>query len=226
MKIFHFLLALPFLFNSCIGDDVVDDFVPPAVRITAPLDTLGVGKTWQFEAKFTNNIGAEEARPVAWSSSNLAVLGIDGTGLATGLSKGSAIVAAEVELGDGTTVKSERPVTVADSTVIPPVVMTLGGEIKSTSSYALKGSFEITESGSGILISIGSDYQASTALPGLYVYLGNNRSSIANAKELQQVAVFNGAHSYQVDGVGLNDYQYLLYWCKPFNVKVGEGEIK
>jgi len=40
------------------------------------------------------------------------------------------------------------------------------------------------------------------------------------------VVTFDGAHDYILDdNVGLFDYNYLVYFCKPFNVKVGDGEI-
>ncbi len=215
-------LALLFFFTGCIGDDIVDDYVPPAVKITNPVDTLAEGSTWQFEAKFTNNVGAEEDLPIEWSSSDLAVLTIDENGLATGVSKGPATVTAKATY-QGATVEDSRQVIVDETTIVNPT--TRSGEIKTTSSYALKGSFLISQEGNGIKITISDDYMASTALPGLYVYLGNNPNSIANAYEISMVHVFNGAHSYTVPGVGLNDYSYILYWCKPFNVKVGEGKI-
>jgi hypothetical protein len=50
--------------------------------------------------------------------------------------------------------------------------------------------------------------------------------STQQAFEIGAVSVFSGAHSYQLPtSIGLMDYQYLLYWCKPFNVKVGEAKI-
>ena len=71
-----------------------------------------------------------------------------------------------------------------------------------------------------------TDLDGATSLPGLYVYLTNNPSTVNNAYEIGRVETFNGAHSYRISGVGLNEYDYLLYWCKPFSVKVGDGEIK
>jgi hypothetical protein len=100
------------------------------------------------------------------------------------------------------------------------------GVIETTSFYTLTGTFEITETDTGIRIDIGEDYEASESLPGLYIYLGNNPNSIGNAVEIQGVQVFAGAHSYEVEGVGINDYDFLLYWCKPFGVKVGDGKIE
>ena len=64
------------------------------------------------------------------------------------------------------------------------------------------------------------------SLPGLYAYLTNNPSTVNNAFEIGRVETFSGAHSYRISGVGLNDYDDLLYWCKPFSVKVGDGEME
>ena len=44
--------------------------------------------------------------------------------------------------------------------------------------------------------------------------------------EIGEVKVFKGAHRYTIGGdIALNQYKYLLYYCKPFNVKVGDGEF-
>jgi hypothetical protein len=76
-------------------------------------------------------------------------------------------------------------------------------------------------------LSLGDDYKASTSLPGLYIYLGNNPNSIADAYEIGAVTVFQGAHFYDLpESIGLYDNSYILYWCKPFGVKVGEGKIQ
>ena len=39
------------------------------------------------------------------------------------------------------------------------------------------------------------------------------------------VNIFDGAHEYTFTGADIFEYDYLLYYCKPFNVKVGDGEI-
>jgi hypothetical protein len=99
------------------------------------------------------------------------------------------------------------------------------GTIQTTSSYALEGDFKLKKNGDNLILEFYEDYEASTALPGLYVYLSNNRNSIANAFEISAVETFSGAHSYSIENVGINDYKFLVYFCKPFNVKVGDGEI-
>ena len=47
--------------------------------------------------------------------------------------------------------------------------------------------------------------------------------------DLRRIAQPVGAWTsilHRISGVGLNDYDYLLYWCKPFSVKVGDGEME
>ena len=111
-----------------------------------------------------------------------------------------------------------------------PNLITLGnlfsGTIATTSSYALKGSFVLEETEDGLTLSIAEDYVASTALPGLYIYLSNNPNTTSGAYEIGAVKVFKGSHSYLLpSSIKLMDYKYILYWCKPFNVPVGEAKI-
>ena len=89
----------------------------------------------------------------------------------------------------------------------------------------LEGSFTLEQVGDDLLLEFADDYRASSALPGLYIYMTNNKNTNANALEIDAVETFNGAHSYTIQNVGINDYKFLLYYCKPFNVKVGDGDI-
>jgi hypothetical protein len=111
------------------------------------------------------------------------------------------------------------------STAVEPVKFE--GTITSTSSYLLKGSYTLEPlDAGGVKLSLGEDYEADTSLPGLYIYLGNNPNSTADAFEIGPVTTFDGAHFYDLPTIGIYDYNYVLYWCKPFGVKVGEGQIK
>lgn len=99
------------------------------------------------------------------------------------------------------------------------------GTLGSTSSYTLAGDFVLTKDGNNLNLSFADNYRADTSLPGLYVYLSNNPNSIASAFEIASVTTFTGAHDYTIPNAGLNDYVFVLYFCKPFNVKVGHGQI-
>jgi len=224
MKIFN-LLILSFglcLLSACIKDDFVEDRVDPVLRITTTVDTIEIDTDFQFEEMYLNLIGQEEEVTATWKSADASIISIDDSGLATALMMGSTIIS--VEYDDGATIlTAAMTVVVGQSTVISNP--STSGSIATTSSYDLQGDFEYKETATGVELIFADNYEASTALPGLYIYLSNNRNSVANALEISAVEVFNGAHEYSIEGVGFNDFQYILYFCKPFNVKVGDGEL-
>ncbi len=224
-KLFLRFLILPLLFTSCIQDDVIFDTVEETVRITSSVDTLAVGDTYQFEARFTNNIGQTENRTVEWLSSNPSILSINELGEATGQQKGQVEVIASVNMDNIRLISDTTSVTVAEETV-ESGNNEKSGTIRTTSSYVLEGTFKITQEDEDLRIEIAGDYRASSSLPGLYLYLTNNPNTISNAKEIAAVQVFSGAHSYTVSDTDIEDYTYLLYYCKPFRVKVGDGKIE
>jgi hypothetical protein len=213
------------LLGGCIGDDIIFDTVEETVRITARVDTLGVDETYVFSARFTNNIGSVEERPVNWYSSDPGILTIDQSGTAMGIAKGLATVTAEVILDNASAVRDSVPVAVDAETGSENNSDVRTGKIRTTSSYVLEGDFSLRREGDKLILDVEGNYKASDRLPGLYLYLTNNANTINNAFEIGMVTVFEGAHRYEISGVGLNDYDYLLYYCKPFSVKVGDGEI-
>lgn len=225
MKSVFILFLTISLLSGCIGDDILFDTVEETVRITARVDTLGVDDTYTFSARFTNNIGSVEERTINWYSSDPSILSIDQSGLAMGITKGIATVTAEVILDDASAVRDSASVVVDAETGSENNLDIRAGKIRTTSSYVLEGDFSLRQEGDKLILSVGDNYKASDRLPGLYLYLTNNANSINNAFEVGKVTVFQGQHLYEISGVGLNDYDYLLYYCKPFSVKVGDGEI-
>ena len=221
----YFIIAI--LFQACIGNDVIDDFVEPNIRITNPIDTIGFEDTYQFEATYFNNVGLTEDLPVFWSSSDENIISITETGLATAINTGDAIISAEVTNPDGSTILNDLPVSVGAMTVIAEVPVERTGTVMTTTFYDLEGDFTLAEAEEGMLtLTFDENYLASAGLPGLYIYLTNNPNTISGAFEIGRVDVFEGEHSYEIpSSVGIMDYQYILYFCKPFNVKVGDGEF-
>jgi len=217
------LMVTVALFSGCIGDDVIMDSVPEDLRIMNPIDTLGINDSYQFEATYFNNVGQEEMRSISWESSDETVVGIDATGLATGTSIGNAIIFAMVALDGGSTLSAPLDLVVAEETIVTPTTERTG-ILQTTSSYTLQGAFVLRKVADGLELELKEDYQASSSLPGLYVYLTNNPSTTSGAYEIGPATSFSGAHTYQIPNtVGLNDYSHVLYFCKPFNVKVGDG---
>jgi len=224
-----FILITSAIVSSCIGEDIRQDEISVELRILNPTESIAVSGSYKFNTSFFNSIGEiDNSNTVLWSSSNEAVATIDATGLLSALTAGTTTITAQIE--DGTTIITETalPITVtleSTETETPPA--NKSGTITTTSSYRLEGDFTITEieNTNNILISIADNYTATTSLPGLYIYLSNNPNSINGALELGAVTVFNGAHTYNVSNTNINNYTYILYWCKPFGVKVGEGKI-
>ena len=217
------LIALVTVFTSCIKDDLIEDLVEPSIRITTVLDSIKIATSYQFEFKYLDNVGQEQDVTATWASSNVSILEIDNNGLATAIAYGEADISVSYSNGN-IQVKETITVNVGDSTV--ESISDKSGTIQTTSSYILEGSFTLNEDGDNLILAFADDYKASSTLPGLFVYLTNNRNSDTDAFEISAVQTFNGAHSYIIEGVGINDYKFLLYYCKPFGVKVGDGEIK
>lgn len=210
------------ILSACIKDDFVEDFVGSEIRITASVETLALGDSFQFEYSYFDNVGQESDAQVEWTSSDKSILSITTDGLAQSLSTGEAVLTVKA-LQEGNEITNSVTVTVGSETVVSS--SSIEGTIVTTSFYVLEGTFELTSNGEDLELNINADYEASSSLPGLYVYLSNNKNSIANAKEIGGVKIFSGAHNYTIEDTGINDFNYIVYYCKPFNVKVGEAEL-
>jgi len=222
---FSSLLVCILFFFGCIGEDIVNDEVDPEVRILNPVNSISVSEMYQFNATFFNNVGQPEPVSISWSSSNESVAAINNNGLINAISEGQTTIKAIVSY-NSTTIETDTAITVITGTV-DQSLDTKSGTIISTSGYELTGDFtlKMIENTNNLQLTLGSSYKASSSLPGLYVYLTNNPNTVANAYEIGPVTIFEGSHTYTIPNVGINDYSYLLYWCKPFGVKVGGGDI-
>ena len=219
------LLALSGL-QSCIGDDIIQDLVPEQVRILNPLDSLPLNETFQFSASYFNNIGVEETATIVWSSSDESILSITADGTATSISEGTVIVTATTTTSTQEVLTDRITIQVSASASGVPDLKERTVTIRTTSSYVLEGTGVLKETASGELeLAVNSDFRASSSLPGLYVYLTNNPNTLSGAFEIGRVTQFSGAHSYTFSGADLNTYAYVLFFCKPFVVKVGDGEL-
>lgn len=227
MKHLIYLWFIPaFLLTACIGDDIIFDFVGASVRIANPLDSLATGDTHAFEAVYLNEVGNEEPATFRFTSRAPDILSVTTEGIVTGIAAGNAITTIVAYQGNEVVAMDSFSVVVGEKTVASGG-NSRSGVIKTTSSYLLQGSFVLNQQGQNLVLELGNDYEASTALPGLYVYLTNNPGTNVGALEIGAVKVFKGAHSYVIpEPTQLSSYKYVLYYCKPFSVKVGDGEIK
>jgi Bacterial Ig-like domain (group 2)./Electron transfer DM13. len=222
---FPFLIFLlgTVLFQGCIEDDFLDDEVDPVLRFTSSVNTIEIDTEFQLAALFTNNVGQEETPPLTWTSLNPDILTVNSTGLVTAINSGIGIIEVSYDTPEGVLLSDQISIEVGEATVIEPTERS--GTIATTTFYVLEGEFILDETDDGLLLQINDSYMADPNLPGLYVYLSNNPNSIANALEISEVTTFSGAHEFEIPNVGINDYNFLVYFCKPFNVKVGDGTI-
>lgn len=223
MKLTYIGMLLTALLTGCIGDDFIEDTVEPTLRITNGIDTIQIGEQYQLEATYFNNVGQVEIFEINWTSSNSDVISVNQDGIVTALSEGEALITASINNGVNS-LNSQTLITVGQQTIVQN--NTRKGVIRVTSNYTLEGSFELSESNGILTLSIDESYRASESLPGLYIYLTNNPSTSSGAYEIGPVSVYSGAHEYKINDVGLYDYSHVLYFCKPFNVKIGDGIIE
>jgi len=203
-------------------DEVTVTPIQERLNINNPIEEIDITKTHQYNTTYTDNTGTVQTPTVTWSSSDTNILSVDNNGKITAISTGEATITASVTGSTGTTITAEDMVTVKGNSNEKT------GTIRTTSSYVLEGTFTLKEipGTNNLELVINDNYRASTSLPGLYLYLTNNPSTVNNAKEVAAVSVFNGRHTYIIENTGINDFTHLLYWCKPFKVKVGEAKIE
>ncbi len=224
----HLIFLLPvFFLTSCIGEDLVDDYVQPVIRIQNIATAIEAGTEHQFGLQFINNVGQMEDINGMWSSADPNILTISNTGLASGIAEGNTTITVSFTDEFGELVSASEAIEVGPSTVIVEEPMMRSGTVNTTSSYDLTGMFSLAEivDTEDLKLTFGDDYIADDGLPGLYIYLSNNPNSASGALEIGPVAVFRGAHDYTISGIDISTYAYVLYYCKPFNVKVGHGDI-
>ena len=216
------LLCVLIFLVSCVKDDFIDDRIDPFLRISSNVDSIGVNTDFQFTYIYLNDIGIQEDIAVEWMSSNQSIISITDEGLATAQLTGSAYIS--IKALNSEDLSDSVLVSVGQETVLQETERF--GSIVTTSSYVLQGDFVLKEEGTNLVLEFSNNYQASSSLPGLYIYLTNNPNTTNNAFEIGPVSVFLGAHSYSIQNVDLFTYNYVLFFCAPFNAKVGEGIIE
>ncbi len=208
--------------SSCIGDDLIEDFVEPEVRFLSNVSKLEVNSMFQFEVEYFDNTGQKVLVNFDWKSSDPNIISINQQGLATAVSIGKAVITASYNDGENVYFDTME-VEVGEATVVEPIERT--GSLNTTSSYVLEGNFTLKEEANKLILSLDDSFKASSSLPGLYIYLSNNPSNLSNAYEVGKSSSFSGSHSYEISNIGINDFDYLVYHCKPFGVNVGHGEF-
>lgn len=228
MKHLKTLLVFLIILQSCIENDIVNDRVNEKLSINNTIEQLTLNTTHQYTTKYTNNVGKVTNPTINWSSSQPSIVSINNNGLITALKEGKVIITVSTTTEQGKVITTNNSVSTTKENIDNNGPKEKSGTIRTTSSYTLTGTFTLKEipNTNDLELSINSDYRASSSLPGLYLYMTNNPNTVSGAKEIAKVSVYNGAHKYTIKNTSINDFGHLLYWCKPFRVKVGDAEIE
>lgn len=190
------------------------------VVVAATQNTLSVGATLQFSAKaYDGNNQEVSGQMVAWASSNPSILSINAVGLATGQSAGMASVTASVAGVNSLPVSIE---------VMPVGGSSRSGNFSGNMGYSVSGTATLQQTGSSLKLVLGSNFQSSNG-PQLGVYLAKTASGGLNSQNSLKLANLlsnSGMQEYNVPaGVDLNDFDYVVIYCIPFNVRFGTAQL-
>lgn len=231
MKNFFSRLILLFatITTSCIGTDIIDDFVEARVVLTQPLEVMIAGDNYQFKAEYFDNTGVKQSVNFRWDSSDPGIIEINDQGLASAISSGKSLISSTANNVTATvevTVLDPAKVNEDSIRMIQKQVGERTAVLQTVSSYKLEGMATLTDD-NGLKLVLSEDFETSSSLPGLYLYLTNNVNTINNALEIGEVRQFSGGHVYDVPGeTQLQDYSHVLFYCKPFVVPVGNGKLE
>lgn len=216
--------VLAIFLHSCVGDDFIEDRIDPVLSITNPFTSAAMDTLIQLEYSFRNNIGLEEEIEVQWDSEDENIAIVSPTGILEGVNMGSTTIYLRATY-EGESLEDSFTIMINEETVVEEMAEERTGRIEPSSFYTLDGNFTLSENDGVLILSFESNYIADDGLPGLYVYLTNNPNSTNGALEIGKVTQFSGAHEYEIQEADLFEYSHVLYFCKPFNVKVGDGTI-
>lgn len=212
------LLSLLTLYG-CIGSDIIDDHVDEMIIIENAITSLKVGEMHQFNAQYLNNVGMETAATFSWNSSDESVISIDINGLATAHTAGTVTITVQA-----TGVSKSLELEAGEET--SAMITARTAEISTVSSYPLSGTATLKKDGDNLILQFSDDFITTSALPGLYVYLTNNVNTLNGAFEIGKVTAFSGVQSYNIASKSdLFEYNFVLFYCKPFVVPVGNGKL-
>lgn len=208
------------LSDSVLVTVVQSDNAVASVVIQDAPNAIGAGATLQLSARVYNAAGAElPAQTIGWSTTNAAVLQVSSNGLVTGIGPGTASVTATAE-GIGS-----LPFLIQ---VIPAGGLSRSGTFSGNMGYSVSGTATLEQNGSILKLTLGSDFLASNG-PQLGVYLAKNASGGLNSQnslKLGNLQQNSGMQEYAVPaGVTLTDYDYVVVYCIPFNVRFGTAKL-
>jgi len=190
------------------------------IQILSPnnVTVLDIGQTLQLSAEALNLSGEplEEEIEVTWSSDDPSIAEVDENGLVTGLANGMVMINAVAENASGS----------INLTVCSSESLSRSGNFMGINGYRASGMVALNTSSDGsITIDFASDFSVQNG-PGLYLYLSNQSDEVTGGLEIGELRSTSGADSYEIsESADINDFNYVILYCKPFGVGFGTAEL-
>lgn len=216
-QVWIFAMAEGFKKDSTILSVVEDANKLASITISPSATQFEVGQTIQFSAAGKTVDGTNiQVTSFQWSSSDPSTVSIDNSGLATAEKPGNVQIYASAE-----GIQSNS------------VAISVGGQTKTGtfmprpgSSYRVSGSAELLSQGNSLVLNFGSDFTTSNG-PDLRVYLSPGERIGSGSIELGKLKSTSGEQTYGVpSGHSLDNFNYVIIHCVPFNVSFGQAFIQ
>ena len=186
-----------------------------SVVIQNQIESLTINESIQLTASAysINNVVIED-EPLTWRSESSSVIEVNASGLATAMSLGSTRIFATASGG----VESdplEIQVTDASVTVRTGSIVSSRGGTTGTVTLFIDDDDQLK-------LRLNQDFFGAT-IPGPELFLSNSSTSAAGALQIAEVDPGDGNDRvFVVPGnPGINDFDYVLYHCVPFNIIYG-----
>ncbi|MDX2301726.1 MAG: DM13 domain-containing protein [Microscillaceae bacterium] len=193
---------------------VVDVNQVTSLEISASNNQIHVGQIVQFTAVAKNALGnVINPSSISWQSSNNNLFSVNASGLGTALNAGMVQVSATA---DGITSNS---LTVD----ITAAAASRTGSFVSMNGYRVSGNATIRTEGNNLVLEFANNFSTSSG-PGLYVYLSNQANNANGGIEIARLQKVSGSQTYTLPAsVQLDQYNYVLIFCRPFRVVFGSA---
>ncbi len=189
-----------------------------SVMIDVPSTTsLQLGQTVQLTAtpKDISNKSLT-GKSIEWFSENATIVSVSPTGLVTAVANGTGEVHAKSDGVKSNSIKFNIGAAAGART----------GTFVSAGGYSAVGTVTMEEMGSKVVVTLSSNFQASVAL-GTFIYLANSTAGgTVKTAGLELGPWSSGAKTYDVPGVTLSQYKYVVVLCKPAGITFGFAELK
>ena len=197
---------------------VVDDTSKvSSIIITGSRNNLNTGDTLMLQAEAYNFNGNKlNNTTFNWKSSNESVLTVNSTGTVKARSTGTASITA-----------------IANNISSLPFQITVTGKVRNGSfeknpnqDHVVSGEVIFKENTDGTLTLEFDSTFASSSGPDVRVYLSINQSISGNSFEVGTLKSTSGKQSYNIPStVNIDDYDWVLIHCVPFNITFGWAKL-